>query len=65
MTGLILPYILGIYVISFSISISLLFFCFIVFNIKKKIEKKIGREDVEFYLFFSFDSFSNIVCVFV
>jgi hypothetical protein len=46
MTGLILPYMLGLDVISFSISMSLLFFCLLVFNQKKK--KKIGGEDVEF-----------------
>jgi len=31
-TGLILPYMLGLDVISFSISMSLLFFCLLVFN---------------------------------
>jgi len=36
MTTLILPYMLGLDVISFSISMSLLFFCFIIFKIKKK-----------------------------
>jgi hypothetical protein len=35
-TGLILPYMLGLDVISFSISMSLLFLCFIVLNIKNK-----------------------------
>jgi hypothetical protein len=59
-TGLALPYMLGIYVISFSISIYLLFIC-LIFKQKKK--KKIGGE-VEEFLFFSFDSFSNIACVF-
>jgi hypothetical protein len=59
-TGLILPYMLGLDVISFFISMFLLFFCFIVFNIKKKN----GGEDAELLFFFSFDSFSNIVCVF-
>jgi hypothetical protein len=58
MTGLILPYMLGLDVISFSISMSLLFFCLFVYNKKKK--KKIGGEDAEF-LFFSLDSFSDIV----
>jgi hypothetical protein len=47
-TGLILPYMLGLDVISFSISMSLLFFYFIVFNKKKK---KLGGED-EFFFFF-------------
>jgi len=59
-TGLALPYMLGIYVISFSISIYLLFIC-LIFKQKKK--KKFGGEFAEF-LFFSFDSFSNIACVF-
>jgi hypothetical protein len=40
-TGLILPYILGLDVISFSISMSLLFFYFIVFKKKKK---KLGEK---------------------
>jgi hypothetical protein len=48
-TSLILPYMLGLEVISFSISMSLLFFYFIVFNKKKK--NKIGGEDVEFLFF--------------
>jgi hypothetical protein len=56
-TGLDLPYMLGIDVISFSISMFLLFFC-LIFQQKKKIE----GEDVEF--FFSLDSFSYIACVF-
>jgi hypothetical protein len=47
---------LGLDVISYSISMSFLFFCFIVFNKKKKI----GGEDAEFY----FDGFSDIVCAF-
>jgi uncharacterized membrane protein YhaH (DUF805 family) len=33
-TGLVLPYMLGLDVISFSISMSLLFFCLFVFNKK-------------------------------
>jgi uncharacterized membrane protein YhaH (DUF805 family) len=48
-TGLILPYMLELDVISFSISMSLLFFYFIVFNQKKN---KIGGEDAEFYFFY-------------
>jgi hypothetical protein len=61
-TGLVLPYMLRLDVISFSISMSLLFFYLLVFNkIKKK--KKRGEEDAEIY-FFSFDSFSDIACVF-
>jgi hypothetical protein len=35
-TGLVLPYMLGLDVISFSISMSLLFFCVLVFKKKKK-----------------------------
>jgi hypothetical protein len=45
---LILPYKLGLDVISFSISIYLLFFLFISFQQKKK---KIGGEDPEFLFF--------------
>jgi hypothetical protein len=47
-------YMLGLDVIFFSISMSLLFSCLLVFNIKKlnKKEKKIGGEDAEFYFFF-------------
>jgi hypothetical protein len=64
-TGLALPYMLGLYVISFSISMSLLFFCLLIFNKKKK---KNWGEDAEFFFFFffffSFDSFSDIACVF-
>jgi uncharacterized membrane protein YhaH (DUF805 family) len=40
--GLALPYMLGLDVISFSISMSLLFFCLFVFNKKKK--KKFGEK---------------------
>jgi hypothetical protein len=58
-TGLALPYKLEIDVISFSISMSLLFFC-LIFQKKKK---KLGGEDAEFF-FFSLDSFSDIACVF-
>jgi hypothetical protein len=57
-TCLVLPYMLGLDVISFSISMSLLFFCVLVFN-----KKKMGEEDVEVY-FSSFHSFSDIACVF-
>jgi hypothetical protein len=39
-TGLALPYMLGLDVISFSISMSLLFFCLLVFKKKKKIGEK-------------------------
>jgi hypothetical protein len=62
-TGLALPYMLGLYVISFSISMSLLFFCLLIFNKKKK---KIGEKmrNFFFFFFFSFDSFSDIACVF-
>jgi hypothetical protein len=47
-TGLVLPYMLGLGVISFSISMFLLFFCLLVFNKKKK--KNCG-EDAEFLFF--------------
>jgi hypothetical protein len=57
-TCLALPYILGIDVISFSITMSLFFFLS-HFSTKKKIRE----EDAEF-LFFSFDNFSDIACVF-
>jgi hypothetical protein len=60
-TGLVLPYMLGLDVISFSISMSLLFLCLLVFN-KKEI-KNIGGEDAELY-FFPFYSFSDIAYVF-
>jgi hypothetical protein len=49
-TGLILPYMLGLDVISFSISMSLLlffFFCLLFFNQKKKIGEKMQN----FYFF--------------
>jgi hypothetical protein len=55
--GLALPYMLGLDVISFSISMSLLFFCLFVFN-----KKKNWGEDAEFY--FSLDCYSDIACVF-
>jgi hypothetical protein len=60
-TGLVLPYMLGLDVISFSVSMFLLFFCLIFFSTKNKKKKKIGGEDAEFY---SLDSFSDIACVF-
>jgi hypothetical protein len=56
-TGLVLPYMMGIDVFSFSISISLLFFSLLVFN-----KKKLGEKMRNFI--FSFDSFSDIACVF-
>jgi hypothetical protein len=56
-TGLVLPYMLGLDVISFSISMSLLFFCLLVFN-KKKERRRCG------IFIFSFDSFLDIACVF-
>jgi hypothetical protein len=46
-TGLALPYMLGIYVISFSISMSLLFFCLI-----SQQKKKNWVEDAELFFFF-------------
>jgi hypothetical protein len=57
-TCLILPYMLGLDVIYFSISMSLLFLYFIVFKKKKK---KLGEKMQFFFFFFSF---SDIVCVF-
>jgi hypothetical protein len=57
-TCLALPYMMGIDVISFSISMSLLFFCLLVFN-----KKKMGEKMRNFF-FSSFDSFSDIACVF-
>jgi hypothetical protein len=54
-TGLALPYMLGLDVISFSISMSLLFIGF-------QQKKKNWGEGAEF--FFSFYSFSDIACVF-
>jgi hypothetical protein len=48
-TGFILPYMLGLDVISFSISMSLLFFCLLVFNEKKK--KKLGEKMQNFFFF--------------
>jgi hypothetical protein len=47
-TGLVLPYMLGLDVISFSISMPLLFFCLLVFN--KKNKKKLGRRCGIFFL---------------
>jgi hypothetical protein len=46
-TGLALPYILGIDVISFSINMSFLFFFCLIFQQKKK--KIIWGEDAEFF----------------
>jgi hypothetical protein len=45
-----LPYMLGLDVISFSISMSLLFFCLLFFN--KKNKNKIWGKDADFYFFF-------------
>jgi hypothetical protein len=39
-TGLVLPYMLELDVISFSISMSLLFFCLLIFQQKKKLREK-------------------------
>jgi hypothetical protein len=50
MTCLILPYMLGLYVISFSISMSLLFFYFIVFN--KKNKKNLAEKMQNFFFFY-------------
>jgi hypothetical protein len=56
---LILPYTLGLDVISFSISMSLLFFYFIIFQQKKKLGEKIRNFN------FSLDSFLEILHVFL
>jgi hypothetical protein len=53
---------LGLDVISFFISMSLLFFLFIGFKQKKKKKKKLGRRCRIFI--FSLDSFLDIACVF-
>jgi hypothetical protein len=57
--GLALPYMLVIDVISFSINMSLFFFFCPIFQQKKNLGKKMRN-----FYFFSFDSFSDIVCVF-
>jgi hypothetical protein len=46
---------LGLDIVSFPHSMSLLFFCLL---------KKIGVKDAEFLFLFSFDSFSDIACLF-
>jgi hypothetical protein len=58
-TCLVLPYMLGLDVISFSEHVFVVFL-FIDFQQKKK--KKLGRRCGT--LFLSFDSFSDIACVF-
>jgi hypothetical protein len=52
-TGLVLPYMLGLDVISFSISMSLLFFCLLFFNKNKNKnkKKKIGEKMRNFIFF--------------
>jgi Ca2+/Na+ antiporter len=49
---LILPYILGLDIISLPITISLLFFYFIFNKKKKKKKKKTRVEDAEFYFLY-------------
>jgi hypothetical protein len=61
MTGLILPYMLGLDVISFSISMSLLFFCLFVFNKKKK--KKILW--IAFQILYKFLPNISVHCVLI
>jgi len=51
-TGLILPHMLGLDIVSFPHSMSLLFFFLIFFNIKKKFKKKKLLENM--LIFFSF-----------
>jgi hypothetical protein len=60
-TSLILPYMLGLDVISFSISMFLLFFCLIFQQNKKR--KKLGEKMRNFF-FLSLESFLDIACVF-
>jgi hypothetical protein len=62
-TGLVLPYMLGLDVISFSEHVFVVFL-FIGFQQKKKKKKKkkLGRRCE--ILFLSFDNFSDIACVF-
>jgi restriction endonuclease S subunit len=62
--GLVLPYMLGLDVISFSISMCLFFFFFFFFFlfIGFQQKKKMGIRCRIFIL--SFDSFSDIACVF-
>jgi hypothetical protein len=63
--GLILPYMLGLDVISFFQKHVLVVFLFYCFQHKKKIKKKIGEKMQNLLLlFFSFDSFSDIACLF-
>jgi hypothetical protein len=50
-TVLVLPYMLGLDVISFSISMSLLFFSLLVFNQKKNLGRRIG---IFFFLLIAF-----------
>jgi hypothetical protein len=59
-TGLVLPYMLGLDVISFSISMSLLFFCLLVFK-----KKKNWGEDAEFYFILFLLIASQILHVFL
>jgi hypothetical protein len=51
-TGLILPHMLGLDIVYFPHSMSLLFFCFLFFNIKKKKKKIWGRRCIIFLFFF-------------
>jgi hypothetical protein len=62
-TGLILPHMLGLDIVSFPHSMSLLFFCLIFLNIKKK-KKKNCRKICIIYLFISVESFLDITYIF-
>jgi hypothetical protein len=54
-TGLVLPYMLGLDVISFSVSMFLLFFCLIFFSTKnKKKKKKLGERMRKFIVLIAF-----------
>jgi hypothetical protein len=57
---LILPHMLGLDIVHFPHSMSLLFFCLIFFNKKIKI-RNWGRRCI---IVFPFDSFSDIICIF-
>jgi hypothetical protein len=59
--GLILPHMLGLDIVSFPHSMSLLLFCLIFFNINIYIY--IGGEFIDF-LFLFVESFSDITCIF-
>jgi hypothetical protein len=61
-TGLILPHMLGLDIVSYPYIIYFLFFFFFFFSPLKKKKKKIGGEDAVFY--FILLDFSDIACIF-